>query len=265
MRYVLAGLMLVAVAAAVVAGITLTSAKASLSADDVAIAKIGMPLGGGSIESISVVTGPHSQSVPVKIEHGKILPEQLIAANQQLQIQVTVKRPGWISWLAGAKQKLQLTLTTPVASLRSHYITVRKGGQLHAHFRQPISAYTFGTSPNHMTRTVRPRPSDTIALPHSGLAGTEYLSASPRTWEKAGTASVSYFPAGRSATAVARRASSSKSAGAAVRARSPMGSAPRLPRSSAGGTPRSSARASSACAAASVSWPASRATGARSR
>jgi hypothetical protein len=203
MRYVLAGLMLVAVAAAVVAGITLTSAKASLSADDVAIAKIGMPLGGGSIESISVVTGPHSQSVPVKIEHGKILPEQLIPANQQLQIQVTVKRPGWISWLAGAKQKLQLTLTTPVASLRSHYITVRKGGQLHAHFRQPISAYTFGTSPHHMARTVLPRPSDTIALPHSGLAGTEYLSASPRTWEKARTAQISYFPGGKSATVLA--------------------------------------------------------------
>jgi peptidoglycan hydrolase-like protein with peptidoglycan-binding domain len=203
MRYVLAGLMLAAVAAVVVAGVVLTSAKASLSADDVAIAKIGMPLGGGSIQSISVVTGPHSQPVPVKITNGRIYPETLISANERIQIQVTVKRPGWISWLAGAKQKLQLTLTTPVASLRSHYITVRKNGELRAHFKSPISAYTFGTSPDHMRRTVLPRPADVISLPHAGLAGTEYLSASPRTWEKAKTASISYFPAGKSATAVA--------------------------------------------------------------
>lgn len=194
--------MLVAVAGAVVAGITLTSAKASLTADDVAIAKIGMPLGGGSIQSISVVTGPHSQPVPVRITHGKIYPTQLIPANQQLQIQVTVKRPGWISWLAGAKQKLRLTLTTPVASLRSHYITVH-GGQLKAHFKAPISAYTFGTSPNHMTRTVLPRPSSVISLPHAGVAGTEYLSAAVRTWEKARTAQISYFPPGKNATVIA--------------------------------------------------------------
>jgi peptidoglycan hydrolase-like protein with peptidoglycan-binding domain len=194
--------MLVAVAAVVVAGVALTSAKASLSADDLAIAKVGMPLGGGSIESISVVTGPHSQAIPVKITNGKILPTQLIPANEPLQIQVTVKRPGWISWLAGSTQKLQLSLTTPVASLRSHYITVRNG-QLKAHFKDPISAYTFGTSPSHMKRTVLPRPTNVISLPHSGLAGTEYLSASPRTWEKAKTAQISYFPAGKSATAVA--------------------------------------------------------------
>ena len=28
-------------------------------------------------------------------------PDQLIAANEQPQIQVVVKRPGWIAWLAG--------------------------------------------------------------------------------------------------------------------------------------------------------------------
>ncbi len=193
--------MLAAVAAAVVAGVALTSAKASLTADDVAIAKIGMPLGGGSIQSITVVTGPHSQPVPVKVTDGKIEPAQLISANERLQIQVTVKRPGWISWLAGSKQKLQLTLTTPVASLRSHYITVRHG-QLKAHFKGPISAYTFGTSPKHMTRTVLPRPSNVISLPHTGVAGTDFLSASVRTWEKAGTAQVNYFPPGK-ATALA--------------------------------------------------------------
>ena len=203
LRYVIAGLMLVAVAGVVVAGIALTSAKASLSADSVALAKLGMPLGGGTVESLSVVSGPHSQPVPVTLHDGKITPDQLIKADEQLQIQVVVKRPGWISWLAGAKQKLNLTLTTPAASLRSHYVTVPKGGQLRVHFKAPISAYTFGTSPAHMKRTVLPAPASVLVLPHSGLAGTAYLSASPRAWEKARTSTISYFPAGNAATAVA--------------------------------------------------------------
>ena len=81
MRYVLAGVMLVAVAAVVVAGIMLTSAKASLSADSVALAKIGMPLGGGSIQSVSVVSGPHSQAVPVEVRNDPvIMPTKLVPA-----------------------------------------------------------------------------------------------------------------------------------------------------------------------------------------
>ncbi|MGZ6612493.1 MAG: L,D-transpeptidase family protein [Solirubrobacteraceae bacterium] len=203
LRYIVAGLMLVAVAGVVVAGVALTSAKASLTADSVALAKVGMPLGGGTIQSLSVVTGPHSQPVPVTIHDGKITPAQLIPADERLQIQVVVKRPGWISWLAGAKQKLTLTLSTPVASLRSHYITVGRGADLRARFKAPISAYTYGTSPVHMHRTVLPSPTSVITLPHSGLAGTIYLSAVRRTWEKSRTSTVSYFPAGKTATAVA--------------------------------------------------------------
>ncbi len=163
-----------------------------------------MPLGGGSIQSVSVVTGPHSQAVPVVVRHDPvILPSKLIPAGTRLSIQVVIKRPGWISWLAGSTQRLTLSVVTPTASLRSHYITVRNGGDLRLHFKAPISAYTFGTSPAHMTRTVLPRPADVLTLPHAGLAGTEYVSASPRTWEKARTAAISYFPAGRTATAVA--------------------------------------------------------------
>ena len=44
--------------------------------------------------------------------------------DERVTIDVVVKRPGWISWLAGQTQTLHLTLTTPVASLRSHYLTV---------------------------------------------------------------------------------------------------------------------------------------------
>jgi peptidoglycan hydrolase-like protein with peptidoglycan-binding domain len=209
--------MLLAVAGVVVAGVALTSAKASLTADSVALAKLGMPLGGGTVQSLSVVSGPHSQPVPVALHDGKITPDQLINANERLQIQVVVKRPGWISWLAGAKQRLTLTLMTPVASLHSHYITVRRGDALHASFKAPISAYVFGTSPAHMRRTVLPAPASVITLPHAGVAGTFYLSAVPRAWEKSRTSPVSYFPAGKAATAVAR-----PSPGATIKPNTPI-------------------------------------------
>ncbi|MGH2896927.1 MAG: L,D-transpeptidase family protein [Solirubrobacteraceae bacterium] len=199
--------MLVAVAAVVVAGIALTSAKASLSADAVALAKVGMPLGGGTIQSVTVVTGPHSQAVPVVVRNDPvILPTKLVPAGTRLQIQGVIKRPGWISWLAGKTQRLSLTVTAPTASLRSHYVTVRKGGALRLRFKAPISAYTYGTSPAHMRRTVLPKPTSVLTLPHSGNAGTLYLSAAPRSWEKSRTATVSYFPAGKNATAVANPA-----------------------------------------------------------
>jgi peptidoglycan hydrolase-like protein with peptidoglycan-binding domain len=195
--------MLTAVAVAAIGGIVFASAKASLTADSGAIAKIGLPLGGGTIQSVSVVTGPHSQPVPVTVRGGRIFPKQLVAADLRLSVQVVVKRPGWISWLAGSRQRLSLTVTTPAASLRSHYVTVSRDGALRLHFKAPISAYTYGLSPRHLRRHVLPKPTSVLTLPHNGDAGTLFLSASPLVWERARTSMVSYFPGGGTATAVA--------------------------------------------------------------
>jgi peptidoglycan hydrolase-like protein with peptidoglycan-binding domain len=195
--------MLVVVAAVAVGAIIFASAKASLTSDPAAIAKLGLPLGGGTIEKVSVVTGPHAQAVPVTIRHGRIYPTTLVPANERLSVQVVVKRPGWIAWLAGSTQRLNLTVTTPVASLRSHYVTISHG-VLRLRFKAPIQEYTYGTSPAHMRRHLLPKPTSTITLPHTGAAGTLYLAAAPLTWERSRSAQVSYFPGGTgTATAVA--------------------------------------------------------------
>ncbi len=205
-RYVLAGVMLAAVAAAVAAGVLLTSAKASLSSDSIAIAKIGMPLGGGTVESVSAVMGPQRQPVPVTVRDGRIYPRHLIAANQRLSVHVVVKRPGWISWLAGSKEQLSLTTMTPVASTRSHYVTVSHGGPLRLGFKEPVSAYSYGASPVHLKRVVLPHPVTSIVVPHRGDAGTVFVSAQPRNWEKSASALFSWFPAGSAASVVANPA-----------------------------------------------------------
>ncbi len=203
-RYVLAALVLGAIAVVVVGAIVFASAKASLTADSTAIAKIGLPLGGGTIERVTVFAGRSQQPVPVQVRNDPVIyPTKQVPAGTRLSVQVIVKRPGWISWLAGKTQRLNLTVTTPAASLRSHYVTVGAGGKLRVHFKAPISAYTYGLSPSHMVRHILATPTRVLTLPHTGTAGTLYLSASPLNWESAHTAMVSYFPGGGTATAVA--------------------------------------------------------------
>jgi peptidoglycan hydrolase-like protein with peptidoglycan-binding domain len=217
-RYVLAGLMLLVVAAAVAAGIVFSSAKASLTADPAALARIGLPLGGGKIESVVVLMGPQSQPVPVAVRGDPVIvPTKSVPVGTRLTVQVVVKRPGWISWLAGSTQRLTLTVKAPAASLRSHFVTVAHDGALRLHFKAPVSAYASGSAPNHLHRTVLASPSSVITVPHDGAAGTLFVSAAPRTWESAHASAVSWFPPGKSATAVADPAP-----GATIKADTPI-------------------------------------------
>jgi peptidoglycan hydrolase-like protein with peptidoglycan-binding domain len=194
--------MLLVVAVVAVGVLTLVSAHASLTSDSGGLAKVGMPLGGGSIERVSAVTGPHSQPVPVEVRGDAIWPSKLIPANERLSLDVVVRRPGWDAWLAGSTEHLHLSLTTPVAGLRTHYLTVAGRHPLRLHFKAPILVYSFGAL-GHLRRHVLATPESTVTLPHSTPAGTVYVSAAPRTWELSPAALVSWFPAGSAGSAVA--------------------------------------------------------------
>ncbi len=201
-RYIAGGLMLVVVAVVAAGALILVSARASLTADSTAIAKVGLPLGGGSIQSATLVTGPHSAQIPVQIRGDQIWPAKLIPADQKISLDVVVKRPGWIAWLAGSTQTMHLSLTTPVASLRSHYLTVAGGAPLRLHFKSPIQTYSYSFT-GRLRRHVLAAPQSVVTLPRTGPAGTVYVAATPRSWESSRQAMVSWFPAGRSAVAVA--------------------------------------------------------------
>jgi hypothetical protein len=202
-RWVLAGLLLVALAVVAVGAIIFASAKASLTNDSQAIAKIGMPLGGGTIEKVSVVTGPHATPIPVRVSGDRIYPTHRIPANEKVSLQVVVKRPGWMSWFAGSKQRLSLALTTPAASLRSHYITVAHNAPLKLHFKQPgVESFSYGPA-GHLKRRVLAKARTVVAVPYTGEAGSIFVAAAPRRWENAAQAQISWFPAGSSASAVA--------------------------------------------------------------
>jgi peptidoglycan hydrolase-like protein with peptidoglycan-binding domain len=201
-RYFLGAGILLVVGVVAAAALVLVSARASLTTDPVALANVGLPLGGGSIESVKVVTGPHQQAIPVEVRGDKIWPVGKIPADEVVSIAVVVKRPGWVSWLAGKTQQLRLSMRTPVASLHSHYLTVRARAPLRLRFKAPIRVISYGPA-GALERHVLDNPQSTITIPRGTPAGTMYVSAAPRIWESSKRAMISWFPAGAAATAVA--------------------------------------------------------------
>jgi peptidoglycan hydrolase-like protein with peptidoglycan-binding domain len=195
---------LVAVVVAVVAGFAvLASSSASLVADPSALAKLKMPLGGGTVHSVVAVTGPHSQRVPVELRDGKIWPKRRIRAGETISIQVVVRRPGWISWLTGAQQRLALTVTTPQAHLTKSYVTLRSRAPLRLHFSRPVRAIAYGPAANRLVRHVLPAPTTVVKLDRSAVAGSIWIAGVPLRWETARAHVASWFPAGAATSAVA--------------------------------------------------------------
>ena len=207
--FILGGGLLLIVIGAAAAALIFVSAKASLTEDSVAMARIGMPLGGGTIKSVSVVTGPHAKPVPVYVKDDRIWPNRLVSAHKMMQIEVVIKRPGWISWLAGDTERLKLTMMTPSASLREHYLTLKPGAPIVLRFKQPVRTFSYG-SPGQLARRVLRKPLSEIRLKRTAEAGTAMVAAAPRSWETSKPAVVSWFPAGSAASAVAAPAPGSQ-------------------------------------------------------
>ena len=129
---------------AVAAAIALKSSKASLSTDPVALARVSLPLGGGTIESVSAYGGP-TQLGDSRASVGQAdLAERRIRAHETLSVQVVVKRPEHVAWITGKTQHLNLTLTTPSAQPEGHFLTVASGQPLQLQFAEPVSTVSSG-------------------------------------------------------------------------------------------------------------------------
>lgn len=198
---------IVAVAAALGAGaVAVVSSSAGVSADGAALARVGMPLGGGTVESVLVTRTPTHTPIAVQLRDGKIWPRHLLRAGIQLSIDVVIKRPGLLSWLTGNTERAHLTLRTPTAGLASQYLTLRAGAPLQIHFDQPVRMVAYG-QPGAVRRHLLAAPRASIDLPRTAPAGSELVAGAPRTWETAQPTVVSWFPAGAGrASAVANPA-----------------------------------------------------------
>src|SRR5437016_10451051 len=141
-----------------------------------------MPFGGGKIERVSVTTGPHSRSIPVELRGDQVWPKGTIPAHQNVSIDVALKRPGWISWLAGSTQHVHLQMMTPSASLRAHYLTLSSGEPIRLEFKQPIRVISFGQV-GQLHRRVLASPRSDVNLHRTAEAGSLWVAAAPRSWQ----------------------------------------------------------------------------------
>lgn len=208
-RYALLALLGLALAGLAVVAVLAVASTVSLTTDPVALARIELPFGGGRIERISVVGGREQKLLPTQLRSGRLWPTSRLNVNERVNVEVVIKRPGWLAWLTGSTQRARLTFVTPATRLRSEYVTVRPGKPLKLAFRQPVRVVEYGTS-GRMTRRVLTSPQRTFSLPVAGPAGTLSVAAAPRTWETPRGTFVSWFPPGSAATAVARPAPGSK-------------------------------------------------------
>jgi peptidoglycan hydrolase-like protein with peptidoglycan-binding domain len=203
LRYVvpvLVALPFLAVAAVLV---VVASSHPSISVGRSTLAVIKLPTGGGRIVRVTAIGGREQQVVPVRLEGRQVVPTGKLRAGEHLTIQATIRRPGWISWLTGSQEQVQVSETTPVARLASAFLTHRKGEPVRLAFSAPV--VEFGSArPGSRARTRHlPAPRSSYALAETSSAGTADISVAARAWEIPTRTAITWFPAGSKATAVA--------------------------------------------------------------
>jgi peptidoglycan hydrolase-like protein with peptidoglycan-binding domain len=193
----------IALALATVAFVALALAGSSTSvgADAAALARVSLPVTSGKIEGVRV-TGANGRAIPVSLRDGRLWPRVALAPGEPLTVEVVVRRPGWVAWLAGSRDVDRLRLRTPSAPVRERYVTLASGSPLRLAFAEPVSRLAYGPA-EHLQLHTLARPLSEITLAHAGEAGSIEVAAAPRTWEKLPAPTVvSWFPAGAGTSAV---------------------------------------------------------------
>ena len=174
------------------------------------LAVITLPSGGGSIARVVAIGGREQQVVPVKLDGHQVVPDQRLAQGERITIQATIRRPGWISWLTGKDEQVQVTETTPRSRLTSAFLTRKAGRQVTVHFRAPVAEFGYGPLGSRVRARPVGRPGSSYALNETAPAGTADIAVAPRAWEIPTTTAISWFPAGTKATAIATPAPGTK-------------------------------------------------------
>ena len=202
-RVLIGSLVALPFAAAIVFAVMLTASKASLRPSTTALATVKLPLGGAKVTRVAAVAGREQKALAVKLVGNEIWPVGQVATGERVTVIITVRRPGWNAWLTGATQQLRLGLRTPQARLRNSYVTVKHGRPMVLHFSEPVSLFGHGSLNGTLKASGLATPTAVVSLAPHGTAGTMQIAAAPRSWEIPARQSVSWFPAGSSATVVA--------------------------------------------------------------
>ncbi len=172
-------------------------AGAGVEADSSALARVDVQAFGGTVERVSA-KGPNGKPIPVSFHDGRLVPKRRLEPGTPVSVEVVVRRPGWIGWLAGSEHRERLTLRAPEAHVKARWLTVGKSGTPRVSFDRSVRQVAFG-QPGELSRRSFARPRSSVALGSGHAAGSVVVAAAPRSWERLGSfQSVTWFPASRS-------------------------------------------------------------------
>ena len=188
------------VVAGVVAGVGVLAAGATAAArvawpaptmvgSTGALLHVSLPGIGGRLQSVRVLTAT-AHDVPVAFRNGDVWPLRKLPQGARLVVQVTVRRPGWIGWLAGRTATRTFEVTTP----RVHVLT----RVLHVQPGEDVAVRLDGSAAVASVDGVVTRNAGTVLpIGTTEQAGTVEVLAAPRSWERlSAPVRVSWFPVG---------------------------------------------------------------------
>ncbi len=183
--------LVLAVIALVVLALTLSGA--SLAGDSTALARVSVQPLGGSIERV-VAYSPSGKQIPLSVQGGRLTPLHQLKPGEQVSVEVTVRRPGWLGWALGATHTEHLTLSAPVAHVSDRWMTVHEGSDVDVAFDQPVTAVSYGAS-GHLATHPLAGAQRSVSIGRQAATGTVEIAAAARTWETVGSPTqVSWFP-----------------------------------------------------------------------
>lgn len=203
LRYVIPLILVVPLTVLVVLAAVVAGAKPAIRLSSDSLAKITLPYGGGKVVRVSAVGGREQKVVRVKLRGDQVWPTQQVAPGERITVVATIDRPSWISWVAGKSERITLSEVTPVARVASIYITHTAGKPLTVRFRQPVQVVGSGAPGADFDPRPLAAAETSMTLRASAPAGTIAVAAAVRPWERTSTTTVSWFPRGKRASAVA--------------------------------------------------------------
>jgi hypothetical protein len=200
---------LLAAALAVVALLLLTHfSEPSLSPDATALARVKVPLLGGTLERAEAFA-PDGQRIALTVHDGRLTPLTKVRPGELIAVDVVIRRPSWLQWALGSSRDEQLTVRTPLAHVEHPWLTLATGAPLRVVFDQPVSALAAGPPGHLLTRPLHGRRRRSLNLGAQAPSGTIEIAAAARPWELLGPPqSITWFPRSSAALVLASPAPS---------------------------------------------------------
>ena len=182
-----------AVAAFIVSAFALSGS--SIEEDGSSLGKVSTDTFGGSVDSVKATAVKSGVDVPVVMKGDRIVPTAKLHPGEEVAVEVKVKRPSAVGWLAGGEKTLTTTVAAPTANLEARWLTVKEGKNPRLHFSRPVSQIVYGQD-GEMKHRRFDKPRSSVTLGKQPSAGQLQVAWAPESWEHPGKAkTVTWFPA----------------------------------------------------------------------